>query len=255
MVAASKLVIRYARYRGGANRLIDLLKGSLIKDDPDAAQRMLMSAFDLVQRAETMDLEDGDGPYELSQLAAEEDLETNWVASPLKNLIVDIATTLELRSKGVVTDHHRHLFTLVAKNVADFFKIEGEIPKDGKLPDPVIQQRPRRTEEEKQLNDLGSGEQEVAQTGREASRKHWIKYEKAMTMLANWDKIEKCPDISNEDKMVAVNKLPYEAKAVGLNLPKAIKGGTAVADAANTPGRCSHSEHAKIRFTNDYVVS
>ena len=55
-----------------------------------------------------------------------------------------------------------------------------------------------------------------------------------MTMRANLEKIEYCPDISDEDKLAAVYKLPYQAKALGLAPPRAVEEGMAVADAMQT---------------------
>ena len=150
-------------------KLIDLLKGSLIKNDHDAERRMLMSAFDLVQRSEVLDLEGGDGPCEVNLIAAELDTETNFVADPVKQFIVDVATTLGLSCKGVLTDSHRHLSTPIAKKVVNFLEMACEFPKES-----IIQPKICHAVEETMLNSLGLGEKEIAQTVREACRKHWM---------------------------------------------------------------------------------
>ena len=64
IVATIKLIMRYAIYKHGANRLVDLLKGTLVKDDLQSERAMLMGAFGLLQPSEVFVLLEGTGPYE-----------------------------------------------------------------------------------------------------------------------------------------------------------------------------------------------
>ena len=176
MVTATRLIMRYAKYKNGANRLIDLLKGSLISNDPKAERAMTMEAFDTVQKSELLELLDGEGPFDVSQISAEEDPITNFAASPLKSFIVDVANNLEMRAKGIITDNHKHIFTLLAKNLAAHFK-EAGFPKDGKLPKdfPLLY---KKEQEVGVLEKIGIGDLEVVQTIQEGCRKYWYNLSK-----------------------------------------------------------------------------
>ena len=137
MIAATKLIIRYAVYKDGANRPVDLLKGTIIGDDPKSERYMLMSAYDTVQKSDVFELIDGHGPYEVNQIAAEKNLKTEWIVDPHKQFIVDFANIMLLRCSGVISDHQQKLIAVVAKNLGDHFR-ETKYREDGKLPKDIF---------------------------------------------------------------------------------------------------------------------
>ena len=79
-IAAAKMTMMHAAYKQGANRLVNSLKGWLIKDDPDAERAMLMNALDMMLQSEVLTLGDGTGPLEVNLIAV---LKNLWCINPM----------------------------------------------------------------------------------------------------------------------------------------------------------------------------